>query len=410
MSILGPACGPSTAAGAPSTAPGARTGDTPGALAEAAPADPSPRAESGLRLISNNHATCVFPPAGPVRCVGSNSEGEIHSEGYALEAFTDSDRFSAADVDAHLGNGHACALDAEGRVRCWGSVNWGRRGDGCTLDSDAKTTCEGETLSGDPDRRVVVELESLPPIAEISGGWDHTCARSHEGEVWCWGGNIDHESGAAEGDAVLRPQRVELPSATALVSGAHHNCILDEQGATWCWGTAIVDGREAGSGDVLPAVRFESNESGAQRRVAASLWGACSSSEQGETLCWGESALDEGGPVNARPATQRQGWLLDGVTRFVGATDYSCVSNEANEVLCWSDDALYTGGSQDDEGSEWRKVALPFDEATGLGATLTAACAWNDAGQLACWGDLLPGVDDEAGVPPGAQLVNYTGD
>lgn len=41
---------------------------------------------------------------------------------------------------------------------------------------------------------VVTAIAGLTGVAEISGGWVHTCARMNDGTVRCWGSNNQGES------------------------------------------------------------------------------------------------------------------------------------------------------------------------------------------------------------------------
>src|SRR5437588_412267 len=72
-----------------------------------------------------------------------------------------------------LGTGfglHACALDAVGNVRCWGSGTSGQLGDGLMTDSSTPVVVSG--LSG---------------VVSISAGPYTTCAVRGDGTVTCWG-------------------------------------------------------------------------------------------------------------------------------------------------------------------------------------------------------------------------------
>ena len=73
-------------------------------------------------------------------------------------------------VQLAVGMEHACALDADGGVWCWGRNTAGQLGDG--------------TRRG---RSRAVKVPNLPPARRVDAGHSHSCAESVDGEIWCWG-------------------------------------------------------------------------------------------------------------------------------------------------------------------------------------------------------------------------------
>lgn len=80
----------------------------------------------------------------------------------------------AAGLDGALqlavGMEHACALDADGGVWCWGRNTAGQLGDGSR---------RGRTRA--------VKVPSLPAARRVDAGHSHSCAETTDGEVFCWG-------------------------------------------------------------------------------------------------------------------------------------------------------------------------------------------------------------------------------
>ncbi len=71
------------------------------------------------------------------------------------------------------GERHVCAVIDDGTVRCWGRNEKGQLGDG----SRTWRRTPGPPISG------------LTDIAQLSVGFEHSCAVTHGGSVWCWGHN-----------------------------------------------------------------------------------------------------------------------------------------------------------------------------------------------------------------------------
>jgi diguanylate cyclase (GGDEF)-like protein len=80
---------------------------------------------------------------------------------------------------------HSCAIVGGGRVRCWGSNDYGQLGNGTT------------TGSATP-----VLATNITDAVAITGGSMHTCALLSSGQVRCWGSNWEGQLGRlAEGAA-----------------------------------------------------------------------------------------------------------------------------------------------------------------------------------------------------------------
>ncbi len=70
------------------------------------------------------------------------------------------------------GSAHACALLADGSVKCWGGNSYGQLGNGRTTDSST-----------------AVQVQELPVAIAIGVGVGHSCAVVWGGTVVCWGDN-----------------------------------------------------------------------------------------------------------------------------------------------------------------------------------------------------------------------------
>lgn len=88
-----------------------------------------------------------------------------------------------------VGRGHACALSA-GEVRCWGDGLNGQLGDGLVTSSASPRLVEGLTM-----------------VEALACGADHTCARTNDDRILCWGDNETGVIGDRE-TLVARPVQV----------------------------------------------------------------------------------------------------------------------------------------------------------------------------------------------------------
>lgn len=151
-------------------------------------------------------------------------------------------------VKVNVSRGNACALREGGSVLCWGAlrgakakpvlaaalkrrkVNSIAMSDSgvCALDSAGALACDGFSVPSD-----------LPPLAEVSVGDGHVCARGLSGEILCWGKNNESQLGDGTCAQHEKSILVKLPAAAqSVAAGFLHSCALLIDGSLWCWGNA----------------------------------------------------------------------------------------------------------------------------------------------------------------------------
>lgn len=121
-----------------------------------------------------------------IRCWGSNQGANADTSGaesvWPPSAIAGSEGLAQPSIG---GSGAACAVDAKGRVQCWGSNENAQLGTG-TADADAH-----------PTPAVVPGLSS---IASVAVGFDFACALTRTGHVSCWGANLSGQLGNDQRD------------------------------------------------------------------------------------------------------------------------------------------------------------------------------------------------------------------
>ncbi|BDG01729.1 Ig-like domain-containing protein [Anaeromyxobacter oryzae] len=138
--------------------------------------------------------TCARDAGGGISCWGANAHGQL-GDPSNLAASSDAAAPVAGlanAIDLAVGPNHACAVLAEGTVRCWGSNASGQLGDGGTSDSATPVVAAGVTGA----RQVVV-------------GETHSCALLGDGTARCWGGNLSGQLGDGTTTAHAVPAPVE---------------------------------------------------------------------------------------------------------------------------------------------------------------------------------------------------------
>ncbi len=181
-------------------------------------------------IRQNGHVVCwgsngQVPPAGSTDVLGPGQLGN----GTNLDSVTPVEVTGLTDVTQIVaGVGHTCALRkvggaATGSVLCWGGNFYGVLGNGTTTDSNVPVSVG--VVGSD-----VVAIDSQRA---------HTCALRSNGQVFCWGGNIDYELGdsATGGEVVPTPAPVQgISDALEVVTSGFHTCVRRATGAVVCFG------------------------------------------------------------------------------------------------------------------------------------------------------------------------------
>lgn len=104
-----------------------------GPIMESVPTAVMPFATGVTAIDAGRYYTCALLSDGRLSCWGANAAGQLGTgAGSASITPTDVDfelAGGARIVDFTCGDEHACALDSQGAVYCWGSANDGRLGD-----------------------------------------------------------------------------------------------------------------------------------------------------------------------------------------------------------------------------------------------------------------------------------------
>ena len=246
----------------------------------------SPTVVAGLTNVAEVRAgtahVCARLLDGTVQCWGSNLEGQI-GDGTTIERHVPTAIPALTGVvELAAGAFHTCARLTDGTVRCWGDNANGQLGQGsvsaritlptavpgiasaveiaaagahtCARLSDSTVTCWGANANGQigdgttTDRASPTPLPALSNVVEISAGGfattftstplGHTCARSSDGTVRCWGNNDSGQLG--DGTTTSHPSPTPVSalggSAVQLVTGSHHSCARLSDGSVQCWG------------------------------------------------------------------------------------------------------------------------------------------------------------------------------
>jgi alpha-tubulin suppressor-like RCC1 family protein len=196
-----------------------------------------------VAIVAGEEHTCARVVDGTVRCWGANASGQLgdgtnanSAHPVAVIALTNVVAL-AATGGLSSGQGHTCAVLANGGARCWGQNNYGQLGNSTTQD-----------------RTVPDVVSGLTDALAVTAGGTHTCVVRATGNAACWGHNTDGQLAAADTadyttptpvistfgtlNGVLVPisLRGVVAMAAAGASGGAHTCALQGSGLPLCWG------------------------------------------------------------------------------------------------------------------------------------------------------------------------------
>ena len=170
--------------------------------------------------------TCALDDGGLVLCWGANDVGQLGT-------------LTTETCGTYPCSRHAIdlpSLDSVRGIALGGSTS-------CVVRDDGSVWCWGHLLEGLVATPTVVA--GMADAVEVAVGRFHVCARTSRGEVWCWGSNANGQLGTASIDPCpsgalscgRAPKRVTaLPSVVQLAVGGDHSCARTSEGDVWCWG------------------------------------------------------------------------------------------------------------------------------------------------------------------------------
>jgi len=406
---------------------------------------------AGRVISAGGLHTCVVMADGQLRCWGDNDYGQLGFGAYyygeerttavpvcAAGVYVPDAGFCVGDAGALLqgmaavaaGGAYTCALDGEGRARCWGANSNGQLGSGSSSDGVPNPV----DLCGPTG---CVPAAQLSGIEAFSAGARHACLVSASLEPLCWGYNGYFQLGNGDSSAVAKPDPVcasgvdttcvPQGGVARIAAGADHTCMLLDDNAVRCWGRNN-HGQLGNGGDQLYAHPTDVCTSGTWSSDAGTCFAAtspplsgavalsmgndhsCALMDDRTVRCWGSNGggrLGHGRVANessAHPVTvcgPGGGAPCDPLTDVVAIEaggGHSCALTAAGEVYCWG---VNSRGQLGNGTSDAVAQAAYVCDSPGCTDTLGDVVAISAGGQhtcavlgdgtVRCWGDNLSG-------------------
>lgn len=371
--------------------------------------DPMPQASPGgevIQLVAEENRLCLLHQGGSVRCLGSSPWMGLGDQVPNGLVIGDDETPAMAPTVAvggkvraiSAGYNKTCALQENGKVRCWGT--------NITQPVPGESFANSLTI-GDDETPATFEDEDLGGIAtQVTGGSIPTCSLLQGGAVRCWdrdyGGALE-EPGSEAFPTVSKLAPIPLGGAALQVAtGEHHSCALLEGGRVRCWGLNTsgelgypgVDRLDtidavAGAGDVVLGAPA--------RQIAVGFDHFCALLDGGRIRCWGSNrdlqlgfAKEEDIGDDEVPAAAGDVPLGAEARQVVTGGSHTCALLIGGRVRCWG----WVGRGVPNWGGVWESRSADQVEDLDLGepALFLAAgggvtCAALAGGRLRCWGD-----------------------
>jgi len=334
-----------------------------------------------LQLASGLNHTCGLLDDGSVKCWGGNTYGQLGigstidiggtstEMGDALSAVSFSGTLNAVQLVA--GQYHTCAKLDNSQVICWGRNDKGQLGQG-------NKNQIGDSNSSAVSSASVVDVSSdtTDAVIEITAGANHTCVRTFEGEIKCWGKNSFGQLGVGtvaniSDDGSLSQMGGNLAAvalgtgrkAISVSSGFDHTCALMDNSQVKCWGSNEFgqlgqdDTTNVGDSNVADVSNDSAIALGSTViQVSAGGNHTCALLDDGSLKCWGKNQVGQLGLENnpednpdARNVGDQTGEIaaLSAVSLGTGVTatkvttgaNHTCVRLNNGRTKCWGDNA-----------------------------------------------------------------------
>lgn len=282
---------------------------------------------------------CAATRAGKVMCWGDNTRAQLGAglrtersdKAVEVVGVTNARRVFAGDM-------HACAILADGGVRCWGDNDGGQTGGASTYVSAAR------------ELALPNDVPAVRGATELALGHATSCALLGSREVACFGNAATPEHQRGRGQTNEQPLVLKQLGTFDDVTAMQGTFCGVRDGDVLCWGDlwSIVSGAHART-DAPRSLGLHG-----AKRVRLGQSHGCALTTDGAISCFGHDYSGALGHAAARSYDASPPEAVGGVPRAVDlavGSAMSCAIAKDAEVWCW--------GSWNQPGGHYAKELAP---------------------------------------------------
>lgn len=221
------------------------------------------------------------------------------------------------------------------------------------LPTSLRTTGPSSAISQPPVTPTPIGNIPLPihwkplDLYAITAGDNHTCVRTYNGRVFCWGRDDNGQAGTSSSvtcgttQCIKRPTRVMVQHpnsvdtlvATALDAGDSHTCVIDPNSDAYCWGDGN-DGQVGFGAGLFGPVFIPTIVTGNLKfnTIGAGSRSTCGGGPYG-VYCWGVIANQTASPK----------WVSSyaGVVQIAVGNQHACYLDNtgSGKSYCWGNNS-----------------------------------------------------------------------
>jgi alpha-tubulin suppressor-like RCC1 family protein len=297
-------------------------------------------------------------------------------------------------VGITAGEAASCATTKDGALKCWGNI---------TYEQFSKT----QIIFSSPTPKV---MEGFKNIAQASMYLQHLCARDTFGNAWCMGQNFWGQlgNGTQQNNTATAVKVQGAANIMQVAAGGFHSCAIDTSGTVYCWGYNING--QTGLGDTTASVITTAQKANFQQptpivSIALGSFHSSAIHESGAIYGWGHNGVKQLGLPTAGNKIYSPTFIDKSGYRFAAGDDFSCLIDKNCDVSCSGGGEMgQLGGGNTTSKAAFTPIKSLKDLAV-VSANRQHACAATQSGTLYCWGDGTTTPTQIKGLAPVTQVA-----